>query len=448
MDGANDILVRRFSDLGTIAEFASQIDVLNMESARPSPFASFAHLENAILRGPSAAGSSRARIWFLGVFVEGSMIGFIALVLTRNYFFRLPARRLGFLVGREFDRPGIVARSANLGRAARAIYAYLNAHRREWDYVEFEQQDASSSLDPPPGGTRLRGCALREFPVWDNCTIFVRWSSMQDYFEALSRKFATNVKRQMRKLYSLGALEAICSNDPQSTPALLELFCDVERRSWKTELENAVGTDPAGLAYYRGLLEPRQPMKVTIVLLLLDGMPIAGFLGGEFDTASGIDYYALHVAYDGRYHAVAPGSAVLVLAMQRAIERRYACLNLLAGFTYYKSQWLAQATPMHTAQLYRKARLPFARRVLGDLKRSVWTRTNSMHQRFNPSKRRARSNRAADAESELRQLPNPHLGALDAADIEAILTRARSGRCENLSADDLLRLLPFLQPGG
>ena len=228
----------------------------------------------------------------------------------------------------------------------------------------------------------------------------------------------------MRELYSLGALEAICSNDPRSTPSLLDLFCDVERRSWKTELENAVGTNPAGLAYYRGLLDPRQPMKVTIVLLLLGGMPIAGFLGGEFDTGSGVDYYALHVAYDGRYHAVAPGSAVLVLAMQRAIERRYACLNLLAGFTYYKSQWLAQVTPMHTAQLYRKARLPYARRVLGDLKRTVWTRTNSMHQRFNPSRRRARSNRAADAVSELPQLPNPHLGAVDAADIEAILTRA------------------------
>ena len=112
------------------------------------------------------------------------MIGYVGLALTRKHFFRLPARRLGFLVGREFDRPGIVARCADIGRAARAIYAYLNDHRREWDYVEFEQQSASSSLDPPPTGSRLRGCSLREFPVWDNCTIVVRWSSMQDYFAA------------------------------------------------------------------------------------------------------------------------------------------------------------------------------------------------------------------------------------------------------------------------
>ncbi len=444
-----DVAVCRFGDLEAIAAHASVIDALNAASARPSPFATFAHLRNAIQHGPFAA-SRNGGLWFLGAFDGAAMIGYVALKLTHERVMRLPARRIGFLVGHECDRPGVVASREQHARVVRAIYRYLDDHRREWDYVEFEQQEARSSLHPPPAGIRLRGCVIRGFPSWDNCTIGIRWRTSRDYLAALDGKFATNVKRQMRKLYSLGVLEAMASSDPQSTPAMLELFCDIERRSWKTGFETAVGADPARLAYYRGLLGPEQPMKITIVLLLLDGNPIAGFLGGEFALGSEIGAYGLQIVYDGRYQAAAPGSAVLAIAMHRAIERGCAFLNLLAGFTYYKSQWLAEATPMHTAQIYRRMRLPHLRRLLGDLKRSLTSGARLAQERFNPSRRRAEANpdRSAAAQQPAARARHRPSTANLAADVEATLARARRGRCERLTAEDLGGLWPFLKSAG
>jgi Acetyltransferase (GNAT) domain len=260
MSCAPDIQVRRFENIDAIGEHARAIDALNLASVRPSPFATFAHLANAIRHGPFAAQCARARIWFLGAFEGDSLIGYAALKWTCERMLGMPARRIGFLFGHDFDRPGVVARRDHLDGVARGLCRYLGTHRREWDYVEFEQQDESSPLRPLPADNLLAGCTVREFPNWDNCTIAIRWETIGDYFAALNRKFATNVRRQMRKLYSLGTLEVIASSDPQSTPALLEAFCDIERRSWKTGFENSVGADPARLAYYRGLLDPGQPM--------------------------------------------------------------------------------------------------------------------------------------------------------------------------------------------
>ncbi len=450
MNDVPDIAVRRFGDLDAIGVYAGAIDALNLASVRPSPFATFAHLRNAIRHGPFAAQSSSASIWFLGAFDGESMIGYAALKLTRERVLRFPARRIGFLVGHESDRPGVVARREHRERVVQAIYRYLDDHRREWDYVEFEQQDANSSLHPLPAGIELKGCVIREFPYWDNCTIGIRWRTTHDYFAALNRKFAANVKRQMRKLYSLGALETVASSDPQSTSAMLELFCDIERRSWKTGFENAVGADPAHLAYYRGLLAPEQPMKITILLLLLDGQPIAGFLGGEFDTGAEVGCYGLHMVYDGRYHAAAPGSAVLAIAMHRAIERRCAFLNLLAGFSYYKTQWLADATPMHAAQIYHRTSLPYLRRQLGDLKRSLARGARLAQERFNPSRRGAESNPDLAAGSQKQAVAGrqPQCSTCDSADVRATLARARRGRCELLTADDLAGIWPFLRSAG
>ena len=449
MNDVAQVTVRRLGDIGAVAAFGAAIDELNADSARPSPFATFAHLRNAILRGPFAA-SADAQLWFLGAFERGALIGWVALKLTRERVMGLPARRIGFLVGHECDRPGLVVRRENGERVVRAIYRYLGDHRLEWDYVEFEQQVAHSLLDAPPPGDRLEGCVIRDFPSWDNCTIRIRWRTSLDYFAALDKKFSTNVKRQMRKLNSMGVLEAVASSDPSSTPAMLELFCDIERRSWKTAFECAVGGDPRRLEYYRGLLDPQQPMKIAIILLLLDGKPIAGFLGGEFESGSGMGAYGLHVAYDRGYHAVAPGSAVLAIAIHRAIERRCAYLNLLAGFTYYKRQWLADAIPMHTAQIYRRLSPPHLRRLLGDLKRSLAGGVRSAQGRFNLSRRRAEAEpvRASAAERLATDAGGQPFPASTTAEIEATLGRAWRGRCERWTAADLGDIWPFLRTAG
>ncbi len=434
---ATMIRIRCLHDLSEIAPLRARMNALNLAASRPDPFATFEHLENVILRGEAFRRDPAPRVWFLAAFRGEELVGFLALKETRERMFGLAVRRLDFLVGYEADRPGIVAAPEQLDAVRAAALAHLALHRREWDYVEFQQQDAGSPLLAPLVGERLRGCMVREFPNWDNCTIAIRWPSVGHYIDALAAKFRTNLKRQMRKLHASGTLELLSSDDPACTPALLELYCGVEARSWKATTALHLCADQARLAYHRGLLDERQSMRVAILILMLDRVPIAGFITGGFDQGSRKSLYGIHLTYDRGLHAVAPGSAILTLAMHRAISAGYAGVNLLSGFGYYKSRWLADVTPLRSVLVYRVGGLPYWRRRIGDLGRH-WRRSAAEPEKcFNAAKRDTDSGAAPAAISGAARSAYQHL-----------IDRVQRGRHELLGSADLARILPFLGTSG
>jgi len=442
---ADKVKIRRLHHVSEIAPLRAQINALNLASARPDPFSTYEHIENLMVRGDCFRRDPPAQAWFIAAFAGDELVGFVALKRTPEKLLGMPVRRIDFLVGGDGDRPCVIAKPEHLAAVTKAVYAFLVERRRDWDYVELQHQDAASPLYPLPRGVRLNGCLIREYPTWDNCTIQIRWSTIQEYIDALAAKFRANVKRQMRKLYAGGALELLSSSDPDATPALLELYCSVERRSWKTGLTTAVDGDRAHLEYYEKLLAPQQPMKISILVLLLDGAPIAGFILGSFETSGRKGLYGLHLAYDRRFHAVAPGSAMLMLAVHRAITERYAFLNLLAGFGYYKGRWLADLSPLRSAQLYRAGSLPYWRRLLGDLRRHLSVRQSEPEQRFNPLKRSAETDEPASNPAD--KAPQTALTAENRLEFARLVALARRGRHELLSPHDLVRILPFLAKG-
>ncbi len=430
------IRIRCLHDLSEIAPLRARINALNLAASRPDPFATFEHMENVILRGETFRRDPAPRVWFLAAFRGEELVGFLALKETRERMFGLAVRRLDFLVGYEADRPGIVAAPEQLDAVRAALLAHLALHRREWDYVEFQQQDAGSPLLAPLLGERLRGCMVREFPNWDNCTIAIRWPSVLQYIDALAAKFRTNLKRQMRKLHASGTLELLSSDDPVCTPALLELYCGVEARSWKAPTALNLCSDQARLAYHRGLLDERQPMRVAILILMLDRVPIAGFIVGGFDQGSRKTLYGIHLTYDRGLHAVAPGSAILPLAMHRAISAGYAGLNLLSGFGYYKSRWLADVTPLRSVLVYRVGGLPYWRRRIGDLRRKWRPGPGEPALQYNTARRDAAPGEAA-----------PTISASCRDAYARLIERVQLGQHELLGAADLARALPFLAKG-
>lgn len=424
-------------ELSEIAPLRDRINALNLAAARPDPFSTYEHLENLILRGEAFRRDPPPRVWFIIAVCGDELAGFLALKETRERMFGLPVRRLDFLVGYDADRPGIVAAPDRLETVRAAVFGYLVERRRDWDYAEFQQQDARSPLLGPALRGHLRGCAVRDFPNWDNCTIAIRWPTIQQYVDALAGKFRTNLKRQMRKLQASGTLELLSSSDPACTPALLELYCDIEARSWKASTELTIGRDPVRLDFQRGLLDARQPMRVAILILMLDRVPIAGFITGGFEAGMHKYLYGIHLAYDRALHAVAPGSAILTLAMHRAIREGYTSLNLLSGFGYYKSRWLADVTALRSVLVYRIGGLPYWRRRLGDLKRHWGRRAAEPENGFNAAKRDADSGAA----------PAAIFGASRSA-YQLLIERVQRGSHELLGSADLERILPFLGTSG
>jgi hypothetical protein len=334
----------------------------------------------------------------------------------------------------------VVATPEYLSRVSEAFYGYLLGRRQEWSFLEFQQQDDASPLFPPPAGVDLKGYLVRQWPSLENGTIHVRWNTLQEYFEALSTNSRRNVRRLVRDLLAAGEVELLASSHPATTPALLELYRSIEPYSWKSQANADIGRHPERIEYFRGLLEARQPMRISIQVLLLDGIPIAGLICGAFMKG----LYALHIVYDDRLSRLSPGSAMLLMGMRQAIDGHYAFFNLLSGFGYFKLRWLAEITETRIAQIYRVGRPSFWHRVLGDWKRRVFSAgREETPLLFNPLRRDVSERRDAQ-NGEILKLKT-RFGERERI---AALAEVRKGQGEFLSAAALAAVMSFETPRG
>lgn len=431
------IEIRCLHDLREAEPFREAINALNRSSARPDPFSTFEFYRNVLAQAQWFAGRSQQRPWLLLAFAGTELIGYLALKQSTHRVLGLRAIKLDLLTAYVADRPHPVARSEHATQVTAALYAYLLARKKEWSLLEFAEQDAKSPLRPPPAAATSGRFCYRQWPNIATGVVDICWRSTADYFAALSRKARSNVGRQMRSLLQAGEVQFLASSDPQAIPALFELYRSIEPHSWKTGAEAAISRDRQSVAYFSGLMDPDQPMPISIQLLLLDGLPIAGLITGSF----GRGLYALHIVHDERQARLAPGSAILFMGMRMAIEGRYAFFNLLRGFGYYKERWLAQMCETGSVQIYRVGTPFFWRRLLGDLCRRWLGRAPATEETagFNPARREAgKMDAAVPAVS-----PSQLSSAGERERCAALIAQARCCRGEFLSAPQLAAVMPF-----
>jgi len=429
------IEVRCFHTLEEAEPLRERINGLNLESARPDPFSTFEFYENYLRNEERFPRPEGLRPWFLVAFAAGRLVGYLVLKQVAQRVMGWRALQIDCLTAHTADRPHLVAGPEYANEVSEAFYAYLLKRRQEWSLLEFQQQDGTSPLFPPPAAIDFKGYRVRQWPNMDNGTIPVRWATLDEYFKAFSKKFRSNVSRQIRTLFSAGEVEFLMSSDPETTPLLFELYRFIEPRSWKSKADAAISRDPKWVEYYKGLLGARQPMRVSIQVLLLDGVPIAGLINGSFEKG----LYALHIVYDQGLSRLAPGAAVLLMGMRYAIKGRYAFFDLLWGFGYYKTRWLAEMTETRSVQIYRVGRIFFWQRMLGDLKRRMLARrTEREPVLFNPVSRDAIELQAASSAS-----LTPDIGADEKKRLTLLVAQARQGRGEFLSSAALASVMPF-----
>jgi hypothetical protein len=178
-------------------------------------------------------------------------------------------------------------------------------------------------------------------------------------------------------------------------------------------------------------------MAIAIQILLLDGVPIAGIISGDFDKG----LYALHIVYDDRVNPLAPGSAMLLMGVRRAISRDCEFFNLLSGSGYYKSRWLAQTTETRVGQIYRIGGLLFWRRLFGDgLRWLSAVKASRALVHFNPARREVAGRECEAAEFDL--LAPLQTPVEERQRIDSLIAKARRGDCEYLTAPQLAAALP------
>jgi hypothetical protein len=412
------------------------MNALNLASTRPDPFSTFEFYDNYLRNAAPIPAAAQPRLWLLLAFSADQLVGYLALKLCRFRVLGLPAARLDLLTAFKADRPHLVAASDHVAAVRAAIYAHIFSRRKEWSLLELAQQDATSALLPLPREATSRGCSFRQWPNMATGTIAVRSRSLAEYFSALSRKFRSDVRRQMRTLLAAGEVEVLTSSDPQTLPPLFELYRGVEAHSWKARTDAAFAGRNQWAWYYTGLMDAGQPMRVALHVLLLDGVPIAGLITGGF----GKGLYALHMVYDERFSRLAPGHPLLLMGMRLAVEGGYGFFDLLQGFGYYKTRWLAEMTETQSLQIYRTGSPFYWRRILGDAKRR-WFGASVANEPplTNPSRRASTKGEPADALASR----TPVASSGEQAHHAASIARVKHGRGEFLSSLQLLAALPF-----
>jgi hypothetical protein len=431
------ISVSCFGSFDDARHLIDEIDALNRASARPDPFSTFAFLENFSRHDEFRTAAGGMCLWFLTAFSGDRLIGYLALRKVESRVLGLATSTVGFLVTHDTDRPHLVALPENEQPVSEAFFAHLLTRASEWGMLEFQQQDPASALFPPPAQVNLKAYWQRDWVSLENCTLALTWPSLAAYFQALPKKYRTNLGRQMRKLLGAGVVELLGSADPAVTPALLELYRGIEAHSWKSQAKANIGRSRERIAYFEALLAPHQPMTIAIQILLLDGVPIAGIISGDFDKG----LYALHIVYDDRVNPLAPGSAMLLMGVRRAIARQCDFFNLLSGSGYYKARWLAQTTETRVGQIYRIGGLLFWRRIVGDGLRWLSTvKASRVLVRFNPVRRKVAERECDAAEFDLLA---PLQTPIDERHrIDELVAQVRRGDCEYLTGARLAEALP------
>lgn len=432
------ISVRCFDSLEAASHLRHEINALNRLSARPDPFSTFEFLQNFHTLDEACPDGRSLSLWFLTAFQADRLVGYAALKTLGHRILGLQTHTLRFMVEHDGDRPHVVTAPEHLPAVSEAFCTYALARGKEWSLLEFHQQDKTSSLFPPSPVFDPKRYRVRQWPNLENCTIQMRWDTLRDYAAALPKKFRTNLRRQMRSLFEQGELELLGSSDPEATPALFELYRSIESQSWKSGAKVNLGRHPARVAYIKGLLGAQQPMRISVQVLLLDRRPIAGLISGIFMNGM----YAIDIVYDRRLSPMAPGSAMLLMGMRKAIDSHCAFFNLLSGFAYYKVLWLADVVETRVVQIYRAGRLPFWRRQFGDaIRRAIPPKHGGEPVRFNPLRRRV-GGRDGDP-----PLPEKADGLQARPDervrIDGLIAQSGKGDVEFLSAHALSALMPF-----
>jgi CelD/BcsL family acetyltransferase involved in cellulose biosynthesis len=424
------IEVRCCHSLAHVVPFRSAIDELNLASARPDPFSTFAYYDLFLRVEPGSPEGRPQRLWFLLALDGERLAGYLPLKQRTERVLGLRASKLDLLTAHFADRPHLVARPEDVAAVSAAIQAYLLARKKEWSLLEFQQQEADSPLLAAWTAETARDCRVRRWPNMECGTIPIRWNSLGAYFGALSKKSRSNVSRQFRSLLAAGNVNLVTATDAPACALLLELYQGVVARSWKARTTGGFEQHPTWARYYGGLTAADQPMRLIVQLLLLDGIPLAGLLSGAFDGG----LYALHIAYDERYARLAPGSAILLMGMRLAIEGKFTSFNLLRGSGYYKTRWLARMSGTQSVQIYRTGTPFFWRRRLGDLRRSCFGESASLD--GGPPRDEERRSGARG--------PIPTSGVCDeSARYAGLVEQVRRAPVELLSAAQLSALLPF-----
>jgi hypothetical protein len=419
--------VEVFRSFEAAAPLAAAVQALNLVSRRPSPFLTFSYMQTFLAHDEFAEEGAQPLL--LAARRGEELVGFLALRRRRLRVFGMPCVKVETLVTHDIDRPGMVSRPEDEAACADAFWRYLTAREKGWGLVEIQEQEAESPLAAPAGlGSRFW---TRRFEHHPNATLLLEHGDPAAYFSSLSDNQRRSIRHAANRLYRAGEVEVVSSRDPLALPALLDLYLDVERRSWKAGSSAALSRHPVRVEFFRALARPGQVPSLWFRFLLLNGLPIAAELNASFADTE----YGLEVVYDEDYKDHGAPNILFLVSLGEAIRSGVRAFNLMNNFAWQKSRWGAVITDLAAVQVFRTASLFSLKAALGWVRRRL--------SRPGPSQRHARVNLSKPSVRERSPESTAAAARQRCGDVLSDLERA-GAVVQRLSGASLLEALPFL----
>lgn len=421
-----ELRVDSYASIQALAPLAPAIDALNLESRAPRPSGCFAFTRCCAQLAPRDPARAFELV-YLAVREGERLVGCLALRRRREHFAGLSYGCLESLV-HPYEVGRLVARPQDEARCAAAVLRHLNECERGWSVVSLPRQDEHSPLSWPPG--LKRGLLVRRQAAMQRAQLPLAFESLAEYARSMPGSWRSSVGRNVRKLFGAGEVEWLRCTSAARPDVLLDLYLDLERRSWKAHARPPVDADsqPGLVDFYRALLAavPGSALVPVFSFVLLDGRVAAGLLAVAY---AGMSFWR-ELAYAEDAARLGPGTLSVLLGIGDAIEQGCHAIDFGAALDY-KARWGAVFRPSYDLRLLRAGSLPFFRALGGMVQRRI------------AAKRAAGPAPATGAARAATPTGAPALAPVSLGDTLTAALAASGARVERVAAAALRHRLPF-----
>lgn len=253
----------------------------------------------------------------------------------------------------EVDRPVMLFGNASLP-LVEVLVRFLKQRAADWDLCSLYEQGATDNQT-----IALRSAFKRHgYLVGQSRDSWCPYlqlqdSSWQELLASKSQKFRKNLKAAARRLQSEGTVEYHLYDSEDEVITQLQRYRDIEARSWKEKEGVGVSRSESYFDFYLELARLFSREKAFFIrMLTLDGEPIAGTFGLNFDGV----YYSLQITHDSAYDRCSPGTYLESLEIEECFRQDCREYEFLGGFLNNKARWTD--TFRETCQLHVYRRTP------------------------------------------------------------------------------------------
>jgi len=278
--------------------------------------------------------ATSAELCLLCIRKNGALVGIAPLMYQKVYWRFLPIGEIrGFNNGQSV-RPGLLLTAQPDELITLVIENLLENSGRQWNVLRLNGLDKSQTkalLDASESNSRLRVIESKHF--------FHSYLSLEgnlpEYLSKKSAKFRKSLRYADNLLERQGNVHLRMHEHQQELHEAIELFLELDSRSWKRENGEWLLNDRNLANYYYALIDEFAEISACgIYLLYLDDQIIGGVLCLFMHNI----IYTLKTSFDHEYAKFSPGTVLFHHLIEFAFTANYSAIDFV-GKMPFSDQW-------------------------------------------------------------------------------------------------------------